>query len=56
MNKNESESSPLARRDLFKAATTVAGALMLGTTAETAEAAEPSQAAKPAPAAPQAPA
>ena len=47
MSKKNNEPSPLARRDFFKAATTVAGAFVLGTAAETATAEASPQAAKP---------
>lgn len=49
MSKKDNEPSPLARRDFFKAATTVAGAFVLGTGAETVTAEASPQAAKPQP-------
>ena len=47
MKKDEQEPSGLARRDLFKAATSVAGALVLGVAAETKEAQASEQAVAP---------
>lgn len=50
MNEKDTQPSSLARRELFKTATTLAGALVLGASAESAEAAPPAVAAKPKPA------